>query len=191
MARYEVRLWLAVMSVTLAVACGTARAQDLHVVNMSAVPLAQLAAVERSTEWMAYALHNAWGTPVIHWTADSGHFVMLAPPPVDSELSYHAGGAAFVWTADGVTSVVSSGPPLPWSVVFSHEVLEMLTDPYPPASYGPLSFPFEVCDPVLRVVLNAGGVPVDDFVTPAWFTPGSRGPWDVAGSLTGPFQTRR
>ena len=90
------------------------------------------------------------------------------------DLGYHdltsAGlplGKAFVATAraDG----------MPWSVVLSHELLEMLIDPYINLaafirnSPRRLLYGYEVCDPCRSDSYRIDGVAVSNFVYPAWF----------------------
>lgn len=63
-----------------------------------------------------------------------------------------------------------------WTVTASHELLEMLEDPTGRIyDRGRLR---EICDPVENRSYLIGGVRLSDFVTPAWFTSGRRGPWD-------------
>jgi hypothetical protein len=50
--------------------------------------------------------------------------------------------------------------------------------------------PEEVCDPVQGSDYEEPGYPglfVSNFVAPAWFQAGSKGPWDYAGALKGPL----
>jgi hypothetical protein len=59
---------------------------------------------------------------------------------------------------------------------------EMLEDPTTNVrSYG---FQREVCDPVENIGYYVVGDIVSDFVTPAYFQLGSKGPWDYLGSIT-------
>ena len=74
-----------------------------------------------------------------------------------------------------------------WSVAASHEVLEMLVDPYgnrliagdfPKPRQGRVRFLVEVCDPSEgdANIYSSNGVPVSDFYTPNFFDPfGSAG----------------
>jgi hypothetical protein len=87
-----------------------------------------------------------------------------------------------------------------WTVTASHELLEMLADPdinltafvQSSAKQGTL-YAYEVADPVEADALaySIGGVPVSDFVFPAWFesfrTPGST-QFDFANQVAQPFQ---
>lgn len=92
------------------------------------------------------------------------------------DLGYHdltsAGlplGKAFVATAE------ENG--MPWSVVLSHELLEMLIDPYINLAAviraggvpNGMLYGYEVCDPVRSDTYRIGGVAVSNFVYPAWF----------------------
>ena len=92
------------------------------------------------------------------------------------ELGYHdltsAGlplGKAFLATAEA--------DDMPWSVVLSHELLEMLIDPYINLSafvrdsQSGLLYGYEVCDPVRSDSYRIGKVDVSNFVYPDWFLP--------------------
>lgn len=69
---------------------------------------------------------------------------------------------------------------VPWSSCASHEVLELLADPYADACRGdgPAFVALEVCDPVEGQPYAIDGVPVERFVLPSWWVAGSSGPWD-------------
>jgi hypothetical protein len=89
-----------------------------------------------------------------------------------------------------------------WSVTASHELLEMLGDPYANTSVLMLNqdgvsgtcFAYETCDAVeddsLGYVINQ--FKVSDFVYPNWFEPAGTTPagskYDFMGHCTGPFQ---
>ncbi len=45
---------------------------------------------------------------------------------------------------------------------------------------------FDPETPVLGTIAKIDGEDVPNFVLPAWYVPGSVGPWDAAGVLTGP-----
>ena len=66
---------------------------------------------------------------------------------------------------------------MPWSVVLSHELLEMLIDPYINLSafvrdsQSGLLYGYEVCDPVRSDSYRIGKVDVSNFVYPDWFLP--------------------
>lgn len=86
-----------------------------------------------------------------------------------------------------------------WTATASHEILEMLADPwinecveFPTPNGESQFYAKEVCDACEADVYGykIGNVLVSDFVTPAWFVPGG---WpgrafDAMGNLTRPFQ---
>jgi hypothetical protein len=96
-------------------------------------------------------------------------------------------GKAFVRTAQRYNQ--------DWAVTASHEILEMIADPYVYTLAGPDSqnriYALEVCDAVENDVYAIHGVNVSDFVYPAWF---GNGPMDLGLDhlklLTSPFQLR-
>jgi hypothetical protein len=63
-------------------------------------------------------------------------------------------------------SALQSG--IPWTLTFSHELLESLTDPW---TDGVLDddYELEICDPVQYDAYPIDGVWVSNFVTPGWF----------------------
>lgn len=83
---------------------------------------------------------------------------------------------------------------LSWSVTLSHELLEMLADPYIMLGaqvtdtewYG-----YEICDPVeddsLGYFSGINTVLVSNFILPQWFIPGSVGLVDCRGELSKPL----
>lgn len=78
------------------------------------------------------------------------------------------------------------------TTVGTHELAEMLVDPS--CSRGVMSprgrwCALEICDPVERLTyFGFGGQIVSNFVTPAWFGQGVKGPWDHNGSCSFPWQ---
>jgi len=86
-----------------------------------------------------------------------------------------------------------------WTVTMSHEVLEMVADPYgnrlkagaqPGNPRKRVSFLVEVCDPCQAVWYHVNGVPVCDFITPYYFEPvrisGFR--YSFTGDVPGPLR---
>lgn len=84
-----------------------------------------------------------------------------------------------------------------WSVCLSHELLEMLADPYidrtvivdqPDGSEN--VYMYEVCDAVESDALGypIDGVLVSDFVLPPWFAPGVPGPWSFERHVSQPLE---
>jgi hypothetical protein len=86
-----------------------------------------------------------------------------------------------------------------WSVTISHEVLEMVADPYGNrliAAANPLDpaervkYLLEVCDPCQAVWYPVNGVPVSDFYTPRYFDPVEPDAvrYSFTGALTKPLE---
>ena len=129
--------------------------------------------------------------------------------PVDGALAFHA-------VFEGVPQiVVYAGVGVFYgysnSVSFTHELFELLADQNinswnwhwqsdPLAFYvgqnpHPLprgAFWFnEVCDPVEAFAYTIHGVPISDFITPAWFGDGTNGGYDQMNRVHQPLQTLR
>jgi hypothetical protein len=149
----------------------------------AAIPEKQLAKVVAALQkQIARDLAPAWGI-----AAELRHVPRGKTPPREhwwltihddsdraGDLGYHdltsAGlplGKAFVATAHA--------DDVPWSVVLSHELLEMLVDPYINLAAvvknprGGMLFGYEICDPCRLDVYRIDGVAVSNFVYPAWF----------------------
>ena len=86
-----------------------------------------------------------------------------------------------------------------WTVLFSHEILEMLSDPYIyltaqiTTPQGVLLYAYENCDACQSDAsgYKIGGRLVSDFCTPAWFDAGkvgTSGPFDFRKQMSQPFQ---
>ena len=86
-----------------------------------------------------------------------------------------------------------------WSVTISHEVLEMIADPFgnrliaaahPLDSTQRVKYLLEVCDPCQAVWYPVNGVPVSDFYTPRYFDPVSvdRLRYSFTGQIEHPLQ---
>jgi hypothetical protein len=86
-----------------------------------------------------------------------------------------------------------------WSVTISHEVLEMIADPYgnrliaaadPVDQRQRVKYLLEVCDPCQTVWYPVNGVPMSDFYTPRYFepveVPGTR--YSFTGEIERPLQ---
>jgi len=85
----------------------------------------------------------------------------------------------------------------PWSVTASHEILEMLCDPYLKTMSGPeangVFYCQEICDAVQDESYQApNGVAVSNFMFPAWFwiVPAYRGVFDFLKTCKAPFEVR-
>lgn len=84
-----------------------------------------------------------------------------------------------------------------WTVTASHEVLEMLGDPYcgTCVQNGNMLYAYENCDAVeadnlgyWKVVADGSKVKLSDFVYPNWFSAAGTGKLDWCGKVTKPFQ---
>jgi hypothetical protein len=85
-----------------------------------------------------------------------------------------------------------------WTVTVSHELLEMLADPFgsrlwiaaAPDGPGRVRYLIEVADPCEAVTYDIGGVTVSDFATPAWYHTVRRlgHQYSLTGALTQPRQ---
>lgn len=87
-----------------------------------------------------------------------------------------------------------------WSVTASHEILEMLVDPYCELSAFNQSTPdsgilyaYEICDPVEsdETGYDVGDIRVSNFVLPSWFQPTAKPSYDYLAQLTAPLTLGR
>jgi hypothetical protein len=89
----------------------------------------------------------------------------------------------------------------PWSVAASHELLEMLADPWGSRLHTAAALPnwqgsrsrlrylVEVCDPCERTTYTVGGVEVSDFLLPAFYRSSSLATaYSRTGAITEPLQ---
>ena len=79
---------------------------------------------------------------------------------------------------------------IPWTVVFSHELLETLVDPHGEGTFfGDYGYTLEVCDPVWlnAYPITSANVWVSNFITPNWFRPGANRLYDFMGTLEEPM----
>jgi hypothetical protein len=82
----------------------------------------------------------------------------------------------------GVWAMVYPSSSPAWTWAASRELLEMLEDPTTNVTSD--GFQREVCDPVENIGYYVDRDLVSDFVTPAYFQLGSKGPWDYLDSIT-------
>jgi hypothetical protein len=90
-----------------------------------------------------------------------------------------------------------------WTVTASHELLEMLGDPWGRRLHSAAALPgwegesrrvrylLELCDPPERVTYEVGGVPVSDFLLPAFYRSSRRGSlagYSHTGAIEEPLQ---
>lgn len=176
-----------------AVAAGQVPTQTLTVRNLAGVRPAYLARVEHAvTAQVNYELRRYWHTaPMVRFVSHGGWKVDLLP--LDRQGGYVGGhwiNPDDVPEADVFTRV--SDLYGIWTPAFSHEVLEMLTDPTEGTALcgwieeigDPVESDFYYVSPKGRylniptgVLTPRDAIAVSDFVTPAWYT-GATGPWD-------------
>ena len=177
-----------------------AGAAAVYVTNNSSLPDAQIAdalpAFQRALdEDFAATWPEARGSQLFFGEARPGAWEIRV---VDSPPCWFCSG--YHDLDDGTPYAVVSALD-DWQVTFSHELWEMLVNPYldrvaivqpklPTRIYA-----LEAADPVegsrfAYVRPSASGKPVriSDFVTPAWFRTGSAGPWDFTRATKQPLQ---
>lgn len=147
----------------------------------------------------------AWGLvprPVAFLTnppADGQTITVLDSLDEADALGWHTDDAHGIYGVVGAKPVLDNGGhPLtgPYSVcsVLSHEVLELFCDPactsWSDSGRGFL-VATEVCDPVQAGVYPIHECTVSDFVTPAFFDPHARRPFNHLGTLRAPFTLAR
>jgi hypothetical protein len=153
--------------------------------------------VDAIQEQVSNHLFPAWGVGA------SLHFITggEAPPPdawvvqlVDEAnepgaLGFHEDQDRPAGTV-GVKTAMDDG--VAWSSVLSHEVCELVLDSLATQciQVGNKVYSMECSDPVedSDPTYLVNGVLLENFVYPAWFRPGSLGPWDHRRVLTGPLQ---
>lgn len=76
-----------------------------------------------------------------------------------------------------------------WTAVATHEIAEMIVNRWVNAAVlGGQGFAWmEACDPVEVFGANHAGIAVSDFVLPAYWRPGSQGPYSQFGHAPGPL----
>jgi hypothetical protein len=123
------------------------------------------------------------------WQRNARVFIGKGDWQVYVQLANPFPGAAGLHTTDG------SGTPYAlvstqtvagwnWTRVLSHEILEMLANPWGSSYASPSGslIGAEVCDPVEQLSYSINGVEVSDFVTPTYFLRFMPGPWDYLGA---------
>lgn len=153
------------------------------------------------TDCTVVAVHKGKTPPKGSWW-----LVVLDTSDVAGALGYHDLTPDFLPTGL-VFAKTDQQYGLSWTVTASHELLEMIEDPWinvtgMSENQGGqvILFAYEVCDQVERdedgytIDLGDGSPPVlvSNFVTPAWFgcTSGYKGKFDFMGQLKAPFTLR-
>lgn len=128
----------------------------------------------------------------------SWHIDIVDTPACFNCAGYHD------FTADGdVEAIVGAALGMNWTGIFTHELFEMLVDPWAAndldsmrtVKVGQDRYVVETADPVeadryayWRSSASGKPVMISDFVTPAWFRRGSKGLWDFTRSCKRPLQ---
>ena len=177
-----------------------AGAATINITNGSSLPDAEIADALPAFQWaldhdFAGSWQEARGSRLFFGDAQPGAWKIRI---VDTPPCWFCSG--FHDLDDGtpyaVVSVLDD-----WQVTFSHELWELLVNPYldrvaiVQPKLATRIYALEAADPVegSRFVYtrpSASGKPVriSDFVTPAWFRQDSAGPWDFAGVTRRPLQ---
>lgn len=119
---------------------------------------------------------------------------LLDQPTMDGALGFHdetENGTPIIYVFVGLAKQLGES----WTSIASHEVLEVLGDPYLRRASenmdDGLMYAFEVADAVEQQTYEIDGVELSNFCTPAWFEPphsldGVK--FDHLGLCTAPFQ---
>ena len=168
---------------------------SIHYINNSSV--VDAASFQNAIDDIHLQLSNefafAWGLP--HFVAT---LTIADTIDVPGALGYHDIDSQFHPYAI-VDAKLAEENGIPWSLVASHEALEMAANPYvdriallDPAGTG-ISGELiwnEICDAVERgsYAGRLHSTPLSNFVLPGWFIPGWSGPVDHLGQVPGPLQ---
>ncbi len=129
------------------------------------------------------------GSAVIDQKTGGWPVYLLDVSDVPNALGYHDVDTQGIPYAK-VFLQTSKAANVAWQAVASHEVLEILGDSNTNTTdLGPdgCQWVQETGDPVEDRFYIRNNVTLSDFVTPAWFTIGSVGPFDFLQALTAPF----
>lgn len=130
------------------------------------------------------------------------HFLMILDDDTTGEfLGYHDCEVGTYLPFGFVHVKKAKSQKIPWSVTLSHEILEMLINPfYWRAQFcengtKPYLIYYEVCDPCQSIefaydkIIDGEAVRVSDFVFPEWFYPSAKpgGRFDFMGEIHAPL----
>lgn len=157
--------------------------QTLTVVNQAHARAAALAAVEQATVDQSAQLQQAWMTPCVRFgTGGSTITLTSGCTTVNGSTSCQLGGLHY---ANGNIAVQTGALTYTlWARAFTHEVVERLANPSNSTWYYNVFL--EIADPVQNWTYLVDGVPVSDFVRPAFYTR-AVGPYDWAVRLERPL----
>lgn len=154
----------------------------LTVLNYAHATPAALAAVEQATVDQSAQEQQAWMTPCVRF--DSGGNTVTLTSGCSANTCLLGGNH----DANGNITVQTGALPYAlWARAFTHEVIERLADPHDtPRQFGYYYGLLEIADPVQNWTYLVDGIPVSDFVRPAFYTR-AVGPYDAASRLEGPI----
>lgn len=171
----------------------------IAVVNKATVPLGVdlNKLVAAASDYVA-CVKSFWGmgctlSVVKEVPANAWSIVFLDDADVQDALGYHdVTPNGFPCSKVFVKTAITSGEKP--CVTFSHELAEMLVDPFTEQLTMNLNtgdvFPKEVCDAVEEESFNLRGIPFSNFVLPEWFQSWQTTPlmrYDFMGHLKAPF----
>jgi hypothetical protein len=173
---------------------------DIYVTNNSTLPDATLA---DALPVFQQALDSDFA-PV--WTEADGSRLILGQAPAGSWQIRVVDDIEECWICSGYHDVKDAVPFAvvstldDWQLTFSHELWELLVNPYTDRTAmlkmkkKTRIYALETADPVegadaayTRMSSSGNPVQISDFVTPAWFRRGSRGPWDFTRQTKRPL----
>jgi hypothetical protein len=176
------------------VAPAAAGAQTIRIVNSAGLAARGIARFEAAAGQVANGnLRAHWGSPSVQWTRAGGSMTVVLVGNIGPVKSHCGDGAAAchgVLTNGEPVAVVDANQAdtgMPWTVAASHELFEMLVDPFAQTTTQTSDgagdeWLDEVADPVEDYSHWVRGVRLADFVYPAWFQ-NAAGPQDAMGWL--------
>lgn len=176
------------------------RSMPVMIVNHSTVvqPLDCAAAIGALQHQVSYDFQPYWGQGAHLYTPATSTSPMATIAILDDSDQAGALGYHDWTTTDGyplakVFARTDQQYGLSWTVTASHELLEMLADPYVhDGSQDDITarwYAREVCDPIEADALGYtyNNVLLSDFITPMWFHSGAKAPYDFKNHLTAPM----
>lgn len=178
-------------------------AQPIAIINQAKTSMGvDLGALLAASQiYVEQHLHSAWGVHCRLYEApavpsNAWSIVLLDNADQAGALGYHdLSSTGMPFGKIFVETTVKNGE-IP-SVTFSHELAEMLIDPFCEQLMVNLNngaiYPKEVCDAVEEDTFLINGIKFSNFVYPAWFQ-GWRAPrsthFDYLGTVSSPFELR-
>jgi hypothetical protein len=176
------------------VAPAVAGAQTIRIVNTAHLPARSIARFEAAAGQVANgSLRAHWGSPSVEWTRGGASMTMVLVDhigPVAARCGAEAAACHGVLGNGQPVALVDTNPAdtgVPWTLAASHELFEMLVDPFAQTTTSPADgsggeWLDEIADPVEDYSHSVRGVVMSDFVYPAWFQ-NATGPQDAMGWL--------